>query len=323
MVGQKLKLIQMLKHIIMNPFKIFFIAIISLTLVQCESDDDDITIIEPLSDFQFLIEGAVVTFNGTVSEGTSSYTWDFGDGNTSTEEDPIHAYDIGEFDVSFTATSEKGTFTETKTVTILPSFEILLTGGPAKPEGKSWKLKAAYTAGIEGAGYTVNNDLRIDIGSFDNLLSAVGLGASYEDTFTFVHDGQYKVDNKDGNSLMGLVYAFIERAADIREVSADQVNIPLANVAYTPSDGNWSVNEEDFTVTSFNINTGAPEQPTFTGQTQLLTSEYFGIKEANGFVIIKDITENTMNVAMSLGVVEHPDFYTFPAIMFHLSFEVN
>jgi PKD repeat protein len=306
----------------MKPFKLVFIAIISLALVQCESNDDD-QLITPISDFQFLVEGAVVTFNGTVSEDTLSYTWEFGDGDTSTEEDPVHAYDIGEYEVSFTATGKKGTFTETKTVVILPSLEILLTGGPAKPEGKSWKLKAAFTAGIEGAGYSVNNDLRIDIGSFDNLLAAVGLGTAYDDTFTFVHDGQYIVDNKDGNSLMGLVYASFERGADIREVSYDPSNVPLANVAYTPVNGNWSINEEDFSVTSFNINTGAPEQPTFSNQIQLLTDEYFGIKEANGFVIIKDITETTMNVAMSLGVVEHPDLYTLPAIMFHLSFEAN
>ena len=49
---------------------------------------------------------------------------------------------------------------QTKKITILPSFEILLTGGPAKPEGKAWRLKAAYTAGIEGAS-GVENSLSI------------------------------------------------------------------------------------------------------------------------------------------------------------------
>lgn len=303
----------------MKYIKILSLLLLSLIILNCSEDDDP----TPLADFQFLVEGALVTFNGTV-ENATTITWDFGDGGSSNEEDPVYAYGAaGTYNVSMTATSSNGSFVELKEVIILPSFEILLTGGPARPEGKSWKLKAAYTAGIEGAGYSVNNDLSIDIGSFDNLLSAVGLGASYDDTFTFVYDGQYKVNNVDGNSLMGLVYASFERGADIREVSADPGNIPLANVLYTPVDGTWSINEEDFTVTSFNINTESPEQPVFSNQIQILTSEYFGIKEANGFVIIKDITETTMNVAISLGVVQHPDLYTLPAIMFHLSLEAN
>lgn len=303
----------------MKYIKILSLLLLSLIILNCSEDDDP----TPLADFQFLVEGALVTFNGTV-ENATTITWDFGDGGSSNEEDPVYAYGAaGTYNVSMTATSSNGSFVELKEVIILPSFEILLTGGPARPEGKSWKLKAAYTAGIEGAGYSVNNDLSIDIGSFDNLLSAVGLGASYDDTFTFVYDGQYKVNNVDGNSLMGLVYASFERGADIREVSADPGNIPLANVLYTPVDGTWSINEEDFTVTSFNINTESPEQPIFSNQIQILTSEYFGIKEANGFVIIKDITETTMNVAISLGVVQHPDLYTLPAIMFHLSLEAN
>jgi len=314
---------KMKKYKFMKPFKILFVVMLSLTLFQCDSNDDQMN--NPVADFQFLVEGAVVTFNGKVSDDTQSLSWNFGDGSTSTEEDPVYAFAAaGDYEVSLTATSPNGSFTEIKTVTILPSFEILLTGGPARPQGKSWRLKAAYTSGIEGAGYSVNNSLTIDIGSFDNLLGAVGLGASYEDSFTFVHDGQYIIDNVDGNRLMVLLYASLERGADIREVSWDTANVPLANVAYTPlTNTTWSINEEDFTVNTFNIGTGSPDQATFTDKIQLLTGDYFGIKEANGFVIIKDITETTMNVALSLGVVEHPDLYTLPTIMFHLSFEAQ
>jgi len=302
----------------MKNIKILTLTIIGLLLFNC---DDDNELVGPISDFQFLVEGAVVTFNGTVSEDTQSYAWDLGDGTTSTEEDPVHAYDIGDYEVSFTATSPNGTFTEKKTVTILPSPEILLSGGPARPGGKSWKLKKAYT-GTEGAG-VVENELSLFQPSIDNVLDAVGLGASYEDTFTFVHDGTYKVDNVDGNSLMGLVYASFERGADIREVSWDPANVPLANVAYTPVDGTWELSEEDFSVLAINPFTGQPGQVDFTDKTQMITSEYFGIKEANGIVIIKDLTETSMGVAISIGVVEDPNYYTIPTIMLHLTFEAN
>lgn len=312
----------MKKYILIKPIKLVFLALLSLTLFQCDSDDEGIS--GPIADFQFLVEGALVTFNGKVSDDTTSFSWDFGDGNTSTEVDPVYAFAAaGDYEVSLTATSTKGTFVETKTVTILPSFEILLTGGPAKPEGKIWRLKAVYTAGIEGAS-GVENSLSIFQPSIDNLLHAVGLGASYEDSFTFVHDGSYIINNVDGNSLMAIVYANFERRADIREPSWDPGLVPLANVLYTPvADASWSISDEDFSVTATDPITGAPYQADFYGHRRLITDDYFGFKDANGFVIIKDITESTMNVAISIGAVPHPDLYTFPTLIFHLSLEAN
>ena len=181
----------------MKYIKLLFFALLAMTLTNCEEDE----IATPIADFQYLVEGTQVTFNGTVTD-TDTILYDFGDGSTSSEEDPVYAYSrAGDYEVTMTATGSGGSFTEIKTVTILPSLEILLTGGQAKPNGKSWRLKRAYTSGIEGAGL-VENDLGIFQPSIDNLLDAVGLGASYDDSFTFVYDGTYRVDNVDGNSLM-------------------------------------------------------------------------------------------------------------------------
>lgn len=302
----------------MKYLKILTLVILGILVANCDDDDPR----HPIADFQYLVEGTQVTFNGTVSD-TETILWDFGDGSSSSEEDPVYAYsNAGEYEVSMTATGPGGVFVEVKTVTILPSIEILLTGGQARPEGKTWKLKRAYTSGIEGAGL-VENDLGIFQPSIDNLLDAVGLGASYDDGFTFVHDGRYSVDNVDGNSLMALIYAMFERQADIREVSWDPGLVPLANVMYTPEDATWEISEEEFTVLSINPNTGAPEQVTFTDKIQLITGEYFGFKDANSFTIIKDISETEMNVAISIGVVQDPNYYTIPTLMFHLSFEAQ
>lgn len=302
----------------MKYIKILTLAILGLTLSNCDDDDDEMT--GPIADFQFLVEDTQVTFNGTVSEDTNSIMWDFGDGQTSTEEDPVIVYSsAGDYTITMTATGNTGSFVETKTVTIKESFELLLTGGQAKPEGKSWRIMKAYT-GTEGAGI-VENALSLFQASIPNVLDAVGLGASYEDSFTFVHDGSYKINNVDGNSLMGIVYAMFERGADIREPSLDPANVPLANVAYTPVNGTWEASEEDFSVLAINPFTGQPGQVDFTGKTRIITSDYFGVKEANGFVIIKDITETTMSVAISVGVVQDPNFYTIPTIMLHLTFE--
>ena len=83
--------------------------------------------------------GKPVQFAGSASGGTEPYTWawDFGDGNTSTLEDPTHAYaEPGIYDVTLTVTdaaSDTATDTATANITeviLLPVLEIGdVTGG--------------------------------------------------------------------------------------------------------------------------------------------------------------------------------------------------
>lgn len=289
--------------------------LLSLTMVTCSDDDAPLA---ALADFQFLVEDTQVTFNGTV-ENATAISWDFGDGTTSSEEDPVYAYaSPGIYDVTMTASGANGTFTETKQVTILPSFEILLTGGQGRPEGKTWRLKSAYTAGKEGAGL-IENDLGLLIASFDNLLAAVGLGDSYEDSFTFVHDGTYIVDNVDGQSLMGIIHASAFHGANITAVSADLANVPLAHAIYTPAtDTTWELNEEDFTIDTFYAQVG-PVSANFTGKQRLILGEYLGYKETSNIVILKELTETTMNVA--LGIHTEEALFDTPTLFFHLTLE--
>ncbi|SHF78760.1 PKD domain-containing protein [Arenibacter palladensis] len=299
----------------MKNIKILSLLLMAVVLVNCSKDSDPKL---PLSDFQFAVDGSVVTFNGTV-ENATSISWDFGDGATSSEEDPVYAYSSpGTYNVIMTVSGENGTFSETKTITILPTLDILLTGGPAKPEGKTWKLKKAYTAGKDGAGL-IENKLGLLIASFDNLLEAVGLGASYEDSFTFVHDGTYKVNNVDGQSLMGIIHASAFHGANITAVSADLANVPLAHAIYTPvTDATWELSEEDFTIDTLYPQVG-PVSINFTGKQRLILGEYLGFKETTNIVILKEITETTMNVA--LGIHTEQDFYNTPTLFFHLTLE--
>lgn len=64
-----------------------------------------------------------VTFtNGSISSDPLTYIWDFGDGSTSTDENPVHNYlDPGSYTVSLTATNTNGcnsTRTETEYITV-------------------------------------------------------------------------------------------------------------------------------------------------------------------------------------------------------------
>ncbi len=59
------------------------------------------------------------TFENT-SAGATSYEWDFGDGETSTEEDPSHTYaEDGNYTVTLTATNACGSVTSTQTVVVV------------------------------------------------------------------------------------------------------------------------------------------------------------------------------------------------------------
>lgn len=290
--------------------KIWSLITFSLLLTNC-SDDEPAA---PLADFQFLIEGTQVTFNGTVANA-DSITWDFGDGATSNEEDPVYVYeDIGSYTVTMTVTGSNGSFSETKNVTILPSTEILLTGGQGRTEGKTWRIKRAYT-GKEGAG-GVDNELGLFLPSVDNLLDMVGLGDSYQDSFTFFYDGRYVVDNVDGQSLVGIIFANIFYEQGAFSPSWDPSMVPLANAPYTPeTDANWEIKRGDFTVES------AMGPANFTDKTQLILGDYFGVMDVKPLVILKNITETTMNVAIGIHTEMDPSLFDKPTMLFHLTFE--
>lgn len=68
-----------------------------------------------------LANDGMIAFNN-VSGNSSSYYWDFGDGNTSTQKDPIHTYtSTGEFEVSLVALQGVCSDTSSKTLKVTDS----------------------------------------------------------------------------------------------------------------------------------------------------------------------------------------------------------
>jgi PKD repeat protein len=72
----------------------------------------------PTAGFTSVVNGSAVVFTNT-STNAGSYVWNFGDGESSTEENPQHAYvQDGIYTVTLTATNDCGSVTTTKTVVV-------------------------------------------------------------------------------------------------------------------------------------------------------------------------------------------------------------
>lgn len=84
----------------------------------------------PSSNFTHSANGLVVTFTNT-SVGGTSWLWNFGDGNTSTLQNPVHTYAVGgSYTVTLTTTNPCGSTTITKTVALIPPPTANFTATP-------------------------------------------------------------------------------------------------------------------------------------------------------------------------------------------------
>ncbi|MEM6964665.1 MAG: PKD domain-containing protein, partial [Bacteroidota bacterium] len=82
---------------------------------------------EPTSEFNATLNGDIVSLMNT-STGATTYDWDFGDGNTSTEENPTHTYDTdGTYIITLTATNDCGSVTTTETITVVTAPSVAFT----------------------------------------------------------------------------------------------------------------------------------------------------------------------------------------------------
>jgi PKD repeat protein len=184
----------MMKHVLLKLG--FLIALGGVFLQSCSDDDDAGTGLEVVASFQFEIgtdNFLEVTFSN-FSQNATSYSWNFGDGNTSTQENPVHTYEEGgTYSVTLTATGAGGAQAErTEQVTVIDPLaaQRALIG----EDGKTWMLLADASTGV----------YPIEVGpqNRSEIWFAVGLqqpicerACIFDDTWTFNTDGTYTFEN--------------------------------------------------------------------------------------------------------------------------------
>ncbi|MFN2395917.1 MAG: PKD domain-containing protein [Bacteroidales bacterium] len=172
-----------------NLFLMLFGLIPVFLFSACGEDEDPIE--DPIASFQYEIgedNFLEVTFMN-FSQNAETYSWDFDDGNSSAEENPVHVYDeFGNYDVTLTATNSAGTsasFTETIEIKDPDEALALLAGQTSK----TWKLQRFESS----MGVGPNIDAAFDWWFLENDGSRPCV---YYHEFTFNRDGEYIFDDK-------------------------------------------------------------------------------------------------------------------------------
>ena len=208
-------------------------AVFSLTtILSCKDDDDGESAPLAKASFDFdattdIVGQAPLNVQFTSdSENAITYAWDFGDGNTSTEESPSHMYTkAGDFAVSLTVTNTDGVEDSTKQSLTLasplagtwvldslaaPTIDTLATAGRFTTAFEFGTSQAeapcpvdqtdysAVTAWTPATGWT---GVLFDAPGYFSFWSEVIFSGNYlgnvdffENEFIFSNDGTYEVD---------------------------------------------------------------------------------------------------------------------------------
>ena len=170
---------------------LLIVASVLVTVSSCKKDSEDPPSADPIASFQFEVSAGnflEVTFTN-YSQNATSYEWDFGDGETSTESDPTHVYSAaGTYDVVLVAKNADG-LSNSKTSSFEltdPNSALTLLAGEVS---KTWKLYRV------GTSMSLGENAEDPYGWWPGLENDGARPCLYKQTFTFHADGSYVFDD--------------------------------------------------------------------------------------------------------------------------------
>lgn len=310
-----------MKQLRLKFFSTFFI--LSLLIISCDKEES-----KPTFDTSAIINYSVVDKQvafTALTHSADTYLWDFGDGQTSTDENPIHEYaDGGYYTATLSVTGSTGSADDAVDLAVALTPYVLLTGGPTATNGKTWKISGNHSEND----YFANADA--DLSPYDEapnplpagiLGAGLGMGEVYSDEFTFHFDGNYSQDVKaDKAAFGGIVYQYLTTGgAEI--VNANGADFGLCTALYTPQTGATFTyaESEDFDVLSVY---GPGGVMTYEGVSTLDFSgtEFVGFMGYQRKVIIQEVTDTSMRLVMFLAA--SPDYAPLSTHALVLTFEV-
>ncbi|MBT8230685.1 MAG: PKD domain-containing protein [Bacteroidia bacterium] len=167
------------------------LPLFAVTLFTACGDDEEPTggTENPVASFQFAVNPdnpLEVTFTN-FSQNATSYAWDFGDGNSSADKDPVHTYGAaGDYTVTLTASNAAGQSAQrSQDLSITdPNTQLALLAGQTS---KTWYLQREGVA--MGIGPAVGDN---QWWSFGGVTPLADRPCILDDSFTFHRDGTFE-----------------------------------------------------------------------------------------------------------------------------------
>lgn len=277
------------------------IAVLAFVMFSCGEDPVDPPTVQVFSS----VDGYQVAFTATATNA-DTYAWDFGDGETSTEQNPVYIYtQSGTYSATLTVTGEGGTAAASVDVTIAASELEMLTGGPAMANGKTWVISS--TKG-EGDGlFEDPPDWVLDIGTpiMDGILGMMGFPSEYDDEFTFKHDLTYTHNTVNDSCIANTIFASLNQIPFKPSPATEAIVL----APFTPVAATFTYTEDtDLTVEVVDKDDDeATLEVTWSGVRVLEIeggTEFIGLQDFTRTYFIQDISPDHIQIGMLMSGTE-------------------
>lgn len=305
--------------------KILFISLVvfvvgRVLLTSCKKEEPEGP---PIAGIFYSIANKQVAFTA-LTKRADTWNWNFGDGQSSTEMDPVHLYQEGGiYDIKLTVTGNGKTVEATTVVSLALSKMQMLTGGLKAANGKKWKISSAHSDkdafALADDKFTVVQAINVP-GMLGNV--ALGIPEVYDDIFIFKHDGTYTHSPQNGGAFAGLLYSMLNQQQILKVTDMSQ-NFGLCYTAWTSQAATFTLNEKkDVAITTVSPDGNIPTDRVYKDVMSLTFSgaEFIGFMDFTRECIIQEITPSKIRLVMFVCTTQKAH-YNKPSHVIILTFE--